>query len=343
MKDKSMRIIKFLLLMAAVPVLLYGCGSDKNTPIVTVNDKKLYIKDFLYDIYLVEKEGKQLEDYYQEKLGCSYWDFEYNSMTVREAAKSSVMASVVMYEILADQAAREGIALSREELSADEKAARDIIDAQTKEKPGSAALTYDIVKEACDKKALGDKYRKELVKSFHIDENAIRESLKPQDYREYKTECLFIPTVTVKDNEVLPLSNDETASAHTTITKALELLAEGRSMEEVLDSFDGLKYDIRNFVYGDKGYEEEYQTAAIALYKEELSKVTATEYGYYIIHMLDNNSSARYEQAVEDAVRAEEEEQFAGAYNEIKKQYGITVNFDYWDTVTIGQLTVPKN
>lgn len=342
MKSKKIQVISLLLAMTSALVLSAGCSSDKNTPIVTVNDKKLFMKDFLYDIYLIEKDGNQLEDYYRKNLDCSYWDFEYNGTTTREAAKNSIMASVVMYEILADQAAQKGISLSEKELSVNEDAVRDIIASASEEALNQIGLTYDVLKNAYNKKALGDKYRNELSRNFYIDEAAIREGLKPEDYREYKTECLFIPTVTIEDNEITPLSNEEITLAHATITEALNKLSKGEGMDVILNSYPALKYNTRDFVTGDKSCEEEYQTAATALQNDEYSPAVTTKYGYYIIHMLDNNSTDRYEQAVNDAIEAEEDDQFAKAYNEIKKQYHITINFDYWDTVTIGQITVPK-
>jgi hypothetical protein len=51
----------------------------------------------------------------------------------------------------------------------------------------------------------------------------------------------------------------------------------------------------------------------------------------------------RYEQAVEDAISNVEAAQFATVYNKIKDQYDITINFKYWDTVTIGSITNSNN
>lgn len=343
MKSKGKQIIHLMLVVATASILLTGCSSDKNVPIVTINDTKLYMKDFLYDIYLIEKDGSQLEDYYRKNLDCSYWDFEYEGTSMREAAKNSIMASVVMYEILADQAGQKGISLSKNEIDVNEDAIREVISSSTEEVLNKVGLTYDVIKEAYNKKALGDKYRYELAKNFYIDENAIRLSLNRKDYREYKTECLYIPKVTIKDNTVTPLSEEEIAKANETITEALDQLESGQGMADVLNSYPELEYNNRDFVKGDKDPEEDYQSAAIVLQNEEFSDVVTTKYGFYIIHMLDNNSSDRYEQAVEDEIKAKEDEQFTKAYNEIKKQYRITINFDYWDKVTIGQITVPNN
>jgi foldase protein PrsA len=214
--------ITYLLLpVLIITFLCTGCSKGKAAYIVSINNEKLSMDDFLYDIYLVEKEGNQLEDYYQEKFGSSYWDFDYNGTTAREAAKSSVLTSVVMYDILSDRAEKNGIRLTREELSADEKTVNDILETYSKEAADRIGFTYDALKKAVDKRTLGDKYRTQLSKNFRIDEASVREGLNPGDYREYKTQCLYIPTFSIKDKEIIQFSEEEKAAALATITEAL--------------------------------------------------------------------------------------------------------------------------
>ncbi|MHB8130740.1 MAG: hypothetical protein ACYDEX_17245 [Mobilitalea sp.] len=54
-------------------------------------------------------------------------------------------------------------------------------------------------------------------------------------------------------------------------------------------------------------------------------------------------STDQYENAVADAIRLEEDNQFAVLYNEIKAQYDITINFAYWDTFVIGSIISMKS
>jgi foldase protein PrsA len=322
-----------------------GCNSSKNTPIVTINDTKLYMEDFLYDIYIVETEGNQLEDYYQNSLGYGYWDIECEGITMREAAKSSIITRVVMNEILADQAKQNEFTLTQKEIMENEEEFDRIIrtSPHSEMELNNIGLTRKVLYASLDKFALGHKYYKELSKSFKIDEKAIRNSLKQVDYREYKTECLFIPTATSKKPTPTPLNEDEVAIALDTITKALVKLQTGSEFISLLNEYDSLAYYTRDFIYGNSIYEMEYQAAAILLENGEYSQVITTNYGYYIIHMLDNLSSKQYERAVEEALELEEEKQFALIYNEIKKQYNISIDFEYWDTITIGSITEPKN
>ncbi len=342
MKRRKTLAATLTLLFIALSIHAAGCSGARQEPVVTLNGKSIYLEDFLYDIYLVESEGNQLENDYQAQFNCSYWDYTHNGMTLRETAKNSILATVVMYELLADQAKKNGIQLSDEELDEVDATVSSIQNSSTEESLDQAGLTPDVLEKACEMHALGDKYKAGLLKDIYIDEKAIRDRIDPEDYREYVTQCLYIPTVLLEDNTVSPLSEGEKASARQLAQKVHNKLSSGAGFVELLNQYSSLQYYNRNFVYGDTNVETEYQDAAIQLGKDGYSPVVATDYGYYIIRMVDNNSTARYVQAVEAAVAAEEEQQFAALYNKIKDSYDITINFDYWDTLRIGSITVPQ-
>ncbi|MDD3173300.1 MAG: hypothetical protein PHF63_06520 [Herbinix sp.] len=337
-----MKIKNKLPILLAITILAFlftGCNPENKIPIVTINDKEFYMKDFFYDVYLVENEGNQLEKYYKDNLGYGYWDYEYEGSTMREMAKSSVLASVVMYEILSDEATEKGMILNQSELSANKSYINNLIHSSSMEELESIGLTYTVLKSVLEKRALGDKYRNELSKNFIIDENAIRNSIDKTAYKEYKTESLYIPTVTGTGPTFTPIKEEAFKSAYKTMLKADQELENGVEFDALLNKYSDLKYFTRDFIYGDNTPEKVYQEASITLKNDEYSPIIKTDYGYYIIHMLDNNSSDKYEQAVQDAVQAEEDTQFDAVYNKIKDQYDITINFEYWDTVNIGSIT----
>ncbi len=330
------------LLTIVLSVNLVGCSGIKKEPIVTIDGKRIYLDDFLYDIYLVEREGNQLETYYQTHFGCSYWDYSYNNMTLRESAKNSILAEVVMYELLNDQAEKKGLELTAEELNKVAATVNSISNDSSKEDLNQIGLNRELLEKSCKIHALGDKYRSYLSKDIFIDEKAVRNSINREDYLEYITEYLYLPTVLYEDGTISPLSEGEKAYAYQLSQKIHKKLLAGLGFDDLLNQYSSLQYDTRNFVYGDTNVESAYQEAAIVLGKDNYSSVVTTDYGYYIIHMIDNNSSSRYEQAVEDAIDAEEEKQFTALYNKLKDNYDITINFDYWDTITIGSITVPN-
>jgi hypothetical protein len=217
-------------------LLMAGCSLTKKTPIVTIGETHLYKHDFLYEIYLVETEGNQLENYYQKHLGCGYWDYKYDGSTMRELAKSSVLASVVMHQILYDQAVKKGMKLTSSEIAANKTAASDIQKDSSKEKLDRVGLTRTLIINSLNKITLADKYKARLCKNIKINEASIRSKINRSDY----------------------------------------------------------------------------------------------------------SSDNQYEKAVCDAITTEKDRLFEPIYKRIKSNYDISINFDYWDTITIGSITEPK-
>lgn len=217
-------------------LLFAGCNHNTKKYIVTINDNKLYLEDFLYEIYQTEIEGNQLEAFYQKKLGYSYWDYEYNGITMRELAKNSVFASVVMYDILSDQAKQHKVSLTQKEIQANKTKVDNILATNSEDKLTSVGLTREVISNAITKIALGDKYKEELCKDFIIDKNMVRSNINQDDY----------------------------------------------------------------------------------------------------------STTDQYEKAVDKAINVEIDKQFTPIYEKMKSQYHIDINYNYWDTLRIGSITVQK-
>lgn len=315
-----------------------GCSRKELETVVTVGDKKLTPDDFKYDIFLIETEGNSLEEHYLSNYGMSYWDYVYgeSGATMRDLAKDSVLSKVIMNEILAGQSEKAGFSLSEQEIAANEKAVDSFIAKTGNEVLDAEGLTRGILMAAFNRTSLGHKYYLEVTKSFDIDIEAIKSGLKGVDYREYKTECLYAPSVFSKDQQIIPLTDEELTKSLDAIREAKRKVEEGLTFQQILEEAGRLTYYSRNFIISDGTAEQLYKDAATMLRDGEYSDIISTDYGYYIIHMLDNNSEERYEQAIEEVVAAEENRQFEAVYNEWKTLYEIDINTEYWDSITIG-------
>jgi foldase protein PrsA len=329
-----------ILLLSVIIIMSSGCKKKEEEAVLTINDIKLTKEDFLYDIYLVETEGNSKDEFYRENYGMSYWDTPYNEQgdTLRDMAKDTVISRVTMYEILNDRAGKAGISLTEEEIKENEKAFDKLVMEFGTEELAAAGLTRDIVLKAYNRITLGDKYYTELIKDFNIDTDRISQGINPEDYREYKTECLYAPTVVRQDQDIIPIGKDDLKKNYAALEDALENIWEGLDFNAIIeeDTEDILTKYTRSFILSDNIPEPEYRDAAIQLENGEYSEIVTTNYGYYIIHMLDNNASDRYEQAVEAAVMNEEYKHFEVLYEEWKAEYEITINSKYWDSFVIG-------
>ena len=338
MKIASLKVVILTFTLIIAVSVLSGCKNNKKEVLVTINDKKLTIEDFLYDIYLIESEGNAMEQYYRENLGSGYWDFERDGIAVRDAAKDAVFSRVIMYEILTDQAKKAGITLTESEIAANEAAVDSFISTTTETSLVDSGLTRDLMIEGYNRISLGDIYYLSISSGFTVDEEAIRKSISAEENREYKTECLYAPSVRSENQQLIELSESELFKMQVSIQKAADQLVSGTDMQNIAAEDTNLTHYNRNFIAGDRIPEQEYREAAMALENGAYSIIITTSYGYYIIHMLDNHSEDRYEQAIKNAIAAEEKAQFETVYEELKKQYKITFNQEAYDAITLGSV-----
>ena len=338
MKRASLKAFILTFFLFTVLLALGGCRNKKET-LVTINDRKLTLDDFLYDIFLIEAEGNAMEQYYQENLGSSYWDFVRDGITVREAAKDAVFSRVIMYEILSDQARKAGITLTESEIAANEAAVDAYINTVTETSLAASGLTRDLMLESYHRISLGDKYYLSISDGFTVDEEAIKKSISAEETREYRTECLYAPSVRSENQQLIVLSESELSQMLSSIQNAADQIASGADMQKIAAENPKLTHYNRNFIAGDNIPELEYREEAMTLENGAYSPIITTSYGYYIIHMLDNHSEARYEQAIQDAIAAERKAQFEKVYEELKKQYQITFHTKAYEAITIGSIT----
>ena len=337
MSKNKFVLSSFILILLSILFLLGGCSIKEEQEIVTINNRKLTLEDFKYDIFLIESDGNSRDEYYKESLGISYWDYKVNDITMRDAAKDTILSRFILYEILNDQAKQAGLYLTDDEITANQISVDSFIKKTTKQALAESGLNKDMLLAAYNKFSLGDKYYKQLTKTFIIDDESIADSISPEDYHEYKTECVYVPTVKSENQEIIVLSIEEVEASYKTIIEALERVKAGADFAQLKEEDTNLAYYTRDFILTDNIPEQEYKNAAILLANDEYSELVSTNYGYYIIHMLDNNASSRYKEAIAGAISAEENAQFHTVYEKLKAQYNIKINSEYWDTIVIGK------
>ncbi|MGN1084113.1 MAG: peptidylprolyl isomerase, partial [Lachnospiraceae bacterium] len=84
------------------------------------------------------------------------------------------------------------------------------------------------------------------------------------------------------------------------------------------------------------GAEEAYAKTAAELKVGEISKPVQTEYGIYLIKMIDDECTKTYEAAVDAAYEVERSEAFEAAYEVLLTEYPVEVNEEAWEPVLLG-------
>lgn len=334
MKIKHQTLITLILLLFGMSFTLSACS--KNKAIVEIDSTKLTLEDFLYDIYLIEQERDNWNKDYKEILDTDYWDYSYEGITMEQLSKDTIMTRIVMHEILATQAKKEGYALSEIEHANVEEDVDKLLTSLSKEQ--LKHMNRDVLIKSFSKIALGDKYYMAVIDDYKVNEEAIRSTINPDEYREFITECLYAPTAKVSNQKITPFGEEEIKKAYDKIKDITYLIQGGVDFDKVLGQVDGIIHYERSFIISDNTAEKEYKEAAKELDNGEYSDAISTPFGYYIIHMLDNNSSKRYEQAVQSTIIEEKAAQFMIYYDDLMQEYDININSKYWDSIKLGSI-----
>ncbi len=348
---KTKRIMSLLLifLLAVGMTIMAGC-SKKTDPaksvVVTVGDKDIYLDEMMYYIMAVESSGAQYDAAYQQYTGTSYWDQkdpdDPDGPTMREQAKDYVMDTAVMYEILYDKAVKADYTLTDDEKTQAETNADQILSNISNEQLEITGFTKEVLTTVQEKLTLGGKYYNDLIDGFDIDDEGIKAAIKYDDYRQYNTEYLFVPTTKVDENySSVDLSEEEKAAAKASITAALKKVKAGEEFSAITEEDDTLTTNTLNFKVNDDTVEKAYQEAAIKLENDAYTQnIIETETGYYIIKMVDNNSSEAYDTAVDDEITKAEDAAFETEYDKMKQDYTVTLNNKVWDPIIMGETTI---
>ncbi len=156
----------------------------------------------------------------------------------------------------------------------------------------------------------------------------------------------MIPTVTYdKEYKQVPLSDKELTKAKEAMTSALEKAKSGEAFADIAKELTTDSLTITNstlnFVKDDGNAEAKYQEAALKLKKDALTEgIVETDTAYYVIKMVDDNSTESYDAAVQKAITDAENEAFTKKYDEIKKDYTVTENAEVWGKIVMGKTTL---
>ena len=184
---------------------------------------------------------------------------------------------------------------------------------------------------------LGEKYYNMMTENLGITEESVRELINPEDYKEYETEYLYLPT-TYYDEEfnVCNESEDVIAARMAQLQDYYEQVTAGATFEELAEAEETLVYKTRTFLEEGDGAEAGYKEAAVKLKVGEVCAPIQTEYGLYIIRMLDDNCTKTYEATVQAEYELKKSEAFQAAYEVLLEEYEVQVNEEAWGDILLG-------
>lgn len=327
--------------------LIIGILFDQlyKSPLVTIDDEKYYLEDLTYQFYNTESTY----DYINQMYGGSYWDMPYSessNMTVREYAKLETINNVVYEEVLYNEAVANGYTLTQEELDKiDENVNTTLNDTGISEAViEKNKFTPEYLKGVFTKNTLASRFKQDVIDSFDINDKEIEAGISYSDYRQYDIEYLYISTVKTNEEDYSQEPIDETEKK-AALDKITALRAKALEAEDwatlIPEDEKDLQYRASDFLPTDTYFSEDLMNTLLAMENKDITEVVEEEDGYYVIRMINNNSSETYDQTVADAIKEKEEEAFSEEYiDNILPKHTFKLNNNAIANLRMGRITL---
>lgn len=306
---------------------------------VTVGDTEISMQKAMFLIYSMEVQGNNYATYYESQYGLDYWNMEYDEegRTTREVFKEETIKALVQYAVLYDCAIKSGMELTYDETKENATFVESLKGMMSAEEAERGGFTTDNLRETCAWMMLGEKYYGKMTDTLGVTEESVRKTIDKANYKEYETEYLYLPTTYYdEDYNICQESPEVIESRKALIQDCYEQVQGGATFEEVAATDETIVYNIRTFLAEGDGAEAPYMEAAVKLKVGEVCAPIETEYGVYIIRMLDDKCTKTYEATVAAEYEVRRNEAFQAAYEVLLEQYEVTVNEEVWEDILMG-------
>lgn len=345
-KESKNSIVLIVVGVILAVILCGGLVFDHlhKTPIVTINGDKYDMHDLGYYFYAVESQY----DYYNQMLGGNYWDNVYDKekgTTVRDQAKAEALESSVYSEVLYKEAIAKGYSLTDKEKKTIASNVKKLLSKQIpKEVQEKNDFTKSYLTKIIGKETLGARLREDIIKSLKIDKEKITSGISKEDNRQYDIEYFYISTKTTdKDDKQVDMTVFEKQAAFDKIKAISEKAKTSSDWSKILDKDEEkIIYQKSNFTAKDtdSSFSEELMTKMKELNNNEISEIYEDKDGYYLVRMINNNSTESYDKAVKQAISDAENSGFQKEYQKILKNYKYDINDKAINKYTMGKITL---
>lgn len=347
-KQKPANTRVLIIIGAVLAVLLVGTllfDQLYKRAIVTIDGEKYNLQDMSYYIYGIESQY----DYYDQMFGGMYWDMTYDETTGatnRDMAKQQAMQTTIYNEVLYREAVAKGYSLTEEEKTAAATNASDLLSGGQLSATmiNHNGFTKKFLANIMGKITLVSRYRKDVVDTLNIDDAALTAGVDKAANRQYDIEYLFIPTQTTDaDGKKVDLSEADKTAAFDKISAVYDTALTTADWSTLIPSDEqDLTYQKDNFLESGTTFSEDFEKMMMAMDNNSISEVYKAENGYYIVRMLNNNSSESYDAAVKKAITDAEDKAFETVYTDLLANHKFTINTKAWDKLTMGSITLVK-
>ncbi len=342
--SKILTISSILFVVLLIGALLFDQLYE--APLLTVDGEKYTLKDLAFYFYTVEAQY----DSYDQMFGGSgaYWDMTSNETTgatMREAARETAINTSLYNEVLYNQATSEGYTITADEQKqAQDSAAKLMDETLSKEVIAKNDFTKENLADKLSRATMVDRYRDDRVNALNIDKEAIKAGVSFEEFKQYDIEYLFASTKkTDSEGKTADMTDQEKADTLAKLNTYLEKAKTTEDWSKLLPEDEKtITYKKSNFIKSDTTSYDAIKSNIMTMSNNQVADVSEAEDGYYLVRMINNNSSERYDSEVESAIQTKENEEFQKIYEDILKEHKYKINYTALESLKMGTLTLAK-
>ena len=301
MKKKIALVLSSLLCISAV-----GCSNKaSNSDIVAkVNDQNITLEDFQSTLGLYKQS---LESMY----GTAIWDTEVEEgVKYKDKFKDIMLQQMIDIDAVCQQAKKDGLAPSKEEVDKSFDNLKKNIDAdeEYKKKLKELGISDEFLRKQQEQDLIIQKYKENFDKNVKISDEEIKKYYDEHKKDYYKDEVkashILISTVDKNGN---PLSDAKKKEAKKKAEEVLKKAKSGVEFSELAKEYSDDPGSAANG--GDLGYftkgqmVKPFEDAAFSLKPGEISGLVESDYGYHIIKVYDRIDEQQPLDKVKDEIK----------------------------------------
>ena len=309
-----MRVATMLLCLCLVCCLT---GTSLADGALQVNGKTLSAGECNAWMWLVKQSYGETVDYYERTLGIDYWYLTYaNGQSVWDSVKADAFKQLVMMRLFCDIAEEEGLSLSAEETRLCREAAGSA--------PSDQGFSEEELETILKTRLLADKAYSYRLSFVDIDRESIASSVDRDSYMAYELEYLYVPLYVYGENAA---KREE----------YLEMLAHLQDFRG--DYEDAARLSVflvsgkMTLCPADCESDSALLEAARRLQVGENSQPIKTDYGLFMIRLLNDCDASLYEAEVDRRINEALQEGYRNEYRRLYAEAKYSLDAGYWDTL----------
>jgi len=256
-------------------LIFAGCDSEikSDKVVVTIGNDKIALKD-MKGYLAVSEISQEIQDYsysamYGSQLGANQMSTWETDDSKKSFADTTMDKFVEMYIMNKEAKKEDGYEKKVDEKVNEtfEKNADKLLDKFTDKMKDRTDITKDDIVEYQKLKYIYEDYKKKLLESYKIEKDDVKGDIDyDNEYRQYKTIAYSVPLVNQSSDGMSPAtpkSDKEKKEAKETIEKALDMIKDGKSQDDITKELKdkGLVANEKNFTqaeaYPDKAKKED--------------------------------------------------------------------------------------